>query len=86
MKRLFWNFADRLCGLIVALKLDEARHASNLDTWRVARRAAIRWDYTERNCRRRARGQAPQIPGPFELTLREKGMSADLARIAGRSL
>ena len=34
MKRLFWKALARLCGLIVALKLEEARHAPNLDAWR----------------------------------------------------
>ena len=86
MKRLFWKAVARLCGLIVALKLEEARHAPNLDAWRVARLAAIRWDHRESNCRHRAQGRAPVILSPFEQTLREKGMSADLARIAGRSL
>ncbi len=86
MKALFWKLMARFCGLIVALKLEEARHAANLDTWSVARHAALRWDHRECNCLRRAQGFAPVALSAFEQRLIEKGMSADLARIAGRSL
>lgn len=86
MKRILWNFAAYLCSLVVALKLEEARNATSLDTWLVARRGAIRWDHAESNYLRRAQGRPPVTLSPFEQTLREKGMSADLARIAGRSL